>query len=74
MRRFILGKNGYIPVHQHPWEHEIYVLLGKGIVGAMNEEKVLESDNYAYIPPNVPHWYKSLSDEWIFLCIIPYKK
>lgn len=74
MRRFILGKNGFIPKHQHPWEHEIYVLKGEGIIGAGTEEKKLGPNNFAYIPPDIPHWYKSSSAEWVFLCIIPYRK
>jgi len=75
MRRFILEKDAVIPKHQHPWEHEIFVLSGSGIVGAGNEEKELGPGDFAFIPPDVPHWYRKTSkDDWIFICIIPYKK
>ncbi len=73
MRRFVVKRQGKIKRHSHPWEHEIYVLSGSGIVGVGDKEYRLSEDMVAYIPPNVPHWYVNDSDEdWIFLCIIPY--
>ncbi len=32
MRMFEMGKDGYTPRHTHDWEHEIFVLVGKGEV------------------------------------------
>jgi quercetin dioxygenase-like cupin family protein len=75
LRRFVLKKGGYIPPHQHPWEHEIYILKGKGTVAAGNVQKDLKEGDFAYIEPDVVHWYKNNDDtEWIFLCAIPYKE
>ncbi len=74
MRLFTVGKDGVIPRHQHPWEHEIFILQGKGIIGAGEEEKEVEEGSFAYIPPNVPHWYRNTGEEdWKFICIIPMK-
>ncbi len=73
MRLFSVAPRTVIPKHQHPWEHEIFVLKGRGIIGARNEEKEVSEGNFAYIEPNVPHWYKNIGDEeWLFLCIIPH--
>jgi len=32
LRRFIVQPGGHTPRHQHPWEHEVYVLRGRGLV------------------------------------------
>ena len=32
MRLFELAPGGHTPRHGHPWEHEVYVLEGKGTV------------------------------------------
>ncbi len=73
MRLFTVAPGASIPKHQHPWEHEIFVLKGYGIIGAGNEEREVGEGNFAYIQPDVPHWYRNIGDEeWIFLCMIPY--
>ncbi len=74
MRLFTVEPDGVIPKHEHPWEHEIFILEGRGIIGAGDVEKEVEAGNFAYIEPNVPHWYRNTGDgEWKFLCIIPMK-
>ena len=74
MRLFTVEPGGVIGKHQHPWEHEIFFLEGKGIVGAGDEEKEVVAGNFAYIEPDVPHWYRNTGDsDWKFLCIIPMK-
>ena len=74
MRLFTVEPGGAIGRHQHPWEHEIYFLEGKGVVGAGEEEREVEAGNFAYIEPDIPHWYRNTGDtEWKFLCIIPMK-
>ena len=74
MRLFTVEPNGVIPKHQHPWEHEIFILEGKGLIGAGDEEVEVKEGDFAYIEPNVPHWYRNTGNrEWKFLCIIPMK-
>ncbi len=74
MRLFTVEPGGVIPKHQHPWEHEIFVIKGKGIIGAGDEEKEVSEGYFAYIPPDVPHWYRNTgNEEWKFICIIPMK-
>lgn len=75
MRRFVVKRNGYTPLHSHDWEHEVYVLSGKGIVKIDKEEYPLEKDKFAYVPPNVVHQFNNTSDEnLVLLCVIPLKK
>ncbi len=75
LRLFTMGPGGIIPKHQHPWEHEIFVLEGEGIIGAGEREVKVHSGNFLYIEPDVPHWYRNESEEeFKFLCIIPIRK
>ncbi len=74
MRLFTLEPGGKIPIHSHEWEHEIFFLEGKGMVGAGEDEKEVEAGSFAYIEPEIPHWYRNTGNEnWKFLCIIPLK-
>ncbi len=74
MRLFTVEPGGVIAKHQHPWEHEIFILEGKGIIGAGDEEVEVSAGNFVYIEPSIPHWYRNTGNgEWKFLCIIPMK-
>ncbi len=75
MRRFIMGKGGFIPKHKHGWEHEIFILKGKGKIGVENREVEVKKESFLFIPPNATHWFKNEGEEdFVFLCMIPYKK
>ncbi|MHA1410821.1 MAG: cupin domain-containing protein [Candidatus Odinarchaeia archaeon] len=74
MRRFTIKPGGEIGVHSHDWEHEIYVLKGKGKLGAGDESANVHEDMVIYVPPNIDHWYKNTGKEdLVFLCMIPIK-
>jgi len=47
------GGNG--PNHSHPWEHEFFILSGKGIREVDGKEENLKHGDVLYIPPNVQH-------------------
>ena len=75
LRLFTVEPGGKIPKHQHPWEHEIFVLSGEGVVGAGEEEVKVREGNFLYIEPDVPHWYRNEGDgDFKFLCIIPIRR
>lgn len=72
MRRFIIKPNGHTPLHSHPWEHENYVLEGKGIVRIGDKEFELTKDMVVFVPPDTLHQYKNTGeDDFILLCMIP---
>ncbi len=72
LRLFTIEEGGVIPSHSHPWEHEVFVLEGEGVIGAGSEEKHVRAGSFAYIEPDIPHWYKNTGrGAWRFLCIIP---
>ncbi|WP_461864904.1 cupin domain-containing protein [Thermococcus sp.] len=74
MRYFVLRKGAEITMHQHDWEHEIFILKGEGIISNGKEEHHVKEGNFLYVPPNEPHAYKALSDTFEFLCLIPAKR
>ena len=73
MRRFIIKKGGHTPLHKHDWEHEIFVLNGKGaLVDENGNEHPLNQGNFAFVEPNELHQFKNVGDDdFIFLCLIP---
>ncbi|RLF54745.1 MAG: cupin domain-containing protein [Thermoplasmata archaeon] len=72
MRRFIMEPGGEIPLHNHPWEHEIYVLSGEGEVYTDKERIIAQPGDALFVPPDEPHGYVNTGDEpFIFLCMIP---
>jgi len=72
MRRFIVREGGCTPLHTHDYEHEVYVLEGRGVVTDGKEGRLLEHNSVAFIPANHVHQFKNIgSSDFIFLCIIP---
>ncbi len=75
MRRFTVEKGGYTPKHNHPYEHEVYVLAGNGQVLIGDEWHDFEKDFVIFVPPDVEHQFKNAGNsELIFLCSIPNTK
>jgi len=72
MRRFDVKPGGHAPRHTHDWEHEIYVLEGKGEVLLGDEWHDISQGTAVYVPPNVDHQIKNSSDDHLaFLCLVP---
>ncbi|MFO8017863.1 MAG: cupin domain-containing protein [Promethearchaeia archaeon] len=74
MRRFKILPGGEIGMHQHPEEHEIYILEGEGKVVDQNKNIMQVSQgDVLYVPPQELHGYKNDGEEpFVFLCVIPY--
>lgn len=59
MRLFVVDQAApFPPPHSHPWEHEIYILEGKGIVIGVDGEKPFKTGDVIFIPPNERHQLK----------------
>lgn len=72
MRVFEIEPGGYTPYHTHPWEHEVYVLDGRGAVKQPGKDNLLEKDSFALVAPNEEHQFVNLGDEpFKFICVIP---
>ncbi len=75
MRRFRVQPGGYTPRHQHDWEHEVYVLSGKGELGAADGERHIKAGDVIFIPGGETHQFKNPGETDLeFLCIIPEKQ
>lgn len=74
MRLFTLGKSGHTPLHSHDFEHEIFVLQGKGELYTENGSYSLEKYSFAFVEANVKHQFINKGDsEFRFLCLVPDK-
>jgi len=72
MRLFKMEPNGNSPLHTHPWEHEVFILEGEGIVVAKDGEKKIKAGSVIFIAPNELHQIKNNSKKILkFLCLVP---
>jgi len=73
MRLFEMEPGGYSPLHSHPWEHEVFILDGEGLVFGEGKEKRFRPGDVIFIPPNEKHQFKNNDEKTVkFLCLIPY--
>ena len=73
MRLFTIAPGGKIPLHQHPEEHEIFVLQGSAkMLGALDGQ-VAGKDDIIFVPSNEPHGYDNTEgkEPFRFICVIP---
>jgi quercetin dioxygenase-like cupin family protein len=73
MRQFEVAPGGYTPHHSHPYEHEVYVLEGQGVVldGAL--ERPLRAGDVVYVAPGDVHQFRNVGDSPLkFLCLVPH--
>ena len=73
MRLFELQPGATTPWHQHPWEHEVFVLEGEGVVRTEQGEQPLTANTVVFVPPNEWHQFRNTHPErpLKFLCLIP---
>jgi len=74
MRLFELGLGGNTPFHAHDWEHEVFVLEGRGEVKINEETYPVKKDTVVFVEPNQEHSFINTGQGPLkFLCLIPYK-
>lgn len=72
LRQFELEPGGHTPFHNHPWEHEVYVLAGRGQINTNSEPRYLEKGFFGLVMPGEDHQFENIGDTpFTFLCIIP---
>jgi len=72
LRRFTVEPGGYTFYHTHDFEHEVYVLAGKGVARSDRGETKIIADTVVLVMPNDVHQFVNTGEEsLIFLCIIP---
>jgi quercetin dioxygenase-like cupin family protein len=72
LRRFEIDPGGNTPLHAHPWEHEVYVLSGRGEVVAGETSTPLGPDDAVLVAPDERHQFRAAEDKpLVLLCMVP---
>ncbi len=72
MRFFEIAPGGQTPLHQHPYEHELYVTAGTGTVWREGREVALHPGDVLLIPADEKHQFKNTGrGTFGFMCLIP---
>ncbi|MFO7677813.1 MAG: cupin domain-containing protein [Thermoplasmatota archaeon] len=75
MRLFEIQPNGYTPLHQHDWEHEVFIVEGNGVANDNTKEIPFRQGDVFFIPSLQWHQFKNTGNTTLkVLCLIPYKK
>ncbi len=74
MRVFQIVPEGHTPKHRHDWEHEVFILAGRGIAFSESGEHEVKQGDVIFIPPNEEHQFRNPGPENLeFICLIPAK-
>ena len=72
MRVFELEPGSFTSSHSHWWEHEVFVLSGRGVVVGEQGETQIAKDSVVFVPPNEHHCFINNGSETLrFICVIP---
>ena len=72
MRVFEVAPGGHTPLHQHPYEHEVFILDGTGTIWREGNEVAIKSSDVLFIPADEQHQFKNTgSQPFKFMCLIP---
>ena len=72
MRQFEVAPGGYTPRHSHPYEHEVFVLEGEGVVIEGETEHPLRPGDVIYVVPDEVHQFRNTGAAPLkFLCLVP---
>ena len=59
--------------HAHPWEHEVFVLDGWGVVVGQSGEMKVSAGACVYIPPDELHQFRNVGDSFLrMICVVPH--
>jgi len=72
MRLFELHPGGSTPLHEHPWEHEVYLLAGSVEVVSGQGTSAASAGDAVLVLPGEQHQFRNAGQEVArFLCMIP---
>jgi len=75
MRKLIVEKGGFIPLHSNLVEHEQYYLLGEAEIELNGEIFTVKQGDFIYMPAGSKHSYRNIGNgNFEFLCIVPNKE
>jgi len=72
MRQFEIAPGGHTPRHYHPYEHEVFVFEGEGVVFEGDRQHSLRSGDVIFVQPNEIHQFHNTGETVMkFLCLVP---
>ncbi|MBE0617503.1 MAG: cupin domain-containing protein [Proteobacteria bacterium] len=72
MRVFDLSPGGHSPHHTHDFEHEVFVLAGRGVHEEEGRIELLAAGDVVYVAPGVLHQFRAAADQGLrFICVVP---
>ena len=72
MRVFDLLPGKSSPYHQHPWEHEVFILAGEATAKTEDSECVLGPEDAVLVMPDELHCLHNTGSERLrFMCLVP---
>ena len=72
MRVFEVEPGAASPFHSHSWEHEVYILDGKGYVRDKDGQKPFQEGDVIFVAPEEKHQFVNDGDSVLrFICVIP---
>ncbi len=75
LRMIELEPDGHSPMHTHPYEHENFVVEGRGEIYLDGIWQQLKVGDVVFVPPGLLHQYRNRGDIiFRFLCAIPVTK
>jgi len=73
MRHFEIAPGGHTPHHTHGWEHEVFILTGRGKVVGAQGETPLEPGTVVLVSPGEEHHFANDGGEPLtLLCLVPH--
>jgi len=63
MRVIEVEPGGSSPSHSHPWEHEVFILSGRGVVKGEQGETQIGKDSVVFVAPDEKHCFVNNADE-----------
>jgi quercetin dioxygenase-like cupin family protein len=72
MRLFEVAPGGHSPLHSHDWEHEVYIVDGRGELEFEGDHTPFEKGWFILVPPGREHRFVNTGrDVMRFLCLVP---
>jgi quercetin dioxygenase-like cupin family protein len=75
MRLFELARGGFTPLHEHAWEHEVFVLEGRAELFDGTRATAVGPGDAVLVLPGERHQFRNAGEGPArFLCMIPLAK
>jgi len=73
MRLFDISPQGHTPKHTHDWEHEVYIISGKGFVLKGEDKIPVVKDDFILVDAGELHQFLASDEGLSMICVVPNK-